>query len=152
MKHQSKLLLATILAGSIGLAGLGISRAQTADTVDTAVTATTTTSTGTTAPMPMFGRGGHHAERLTEQAEKFGMTVAELQTAIESGKPMYQIAAEHGYTYAKAQADRLAEFKTRLDDMVKVKYMTQAEADAIYANAKDNPMMGAGFGGPGRHR
>lgn len=147
--------MATILAGSIGLAGLGISRAQTAEptisNVDTAVPATATdTSTATPATMP--GRGFHHAERLADMATKFGMTTAELQTAIDSGKPMYHIAAEHGYTFAKEQADRLSQMKTRLDDMVKVGYMTQAEADAAYENAQDNPMIGFGFGGRHGHR
>ncbi len=147
--------MATILAGSISLAGLGVSRAQTTDatsSVDTAVTtaATDTTTTETTAPKLIRGR--HHAEQLADQADKFGMTTAELQTALESGKPMYQIAAEHGVTFAKEKVERLAELKTRLDDMVKVGYMTQAEADAAYTNAKDNPMVGFGFGGPhGRH-
>ena len=148
MKHRDKILMATVLAGSIGLAGLGVSHAQTADTtastVDTAVT-TAATSTPTTATMP--GHGMRHAERQAEMATKFGMTTAELQTAIDSGKEMYQIAAEHGYTFAKEQASRLTDMKTRLDDMVKVGYMTQAEADAAYTNAKDNPMIGFGFGG-----
>lgn len=85
---------------------------------------------------------------MTELATSFGMTATELQTALESGKPMYQIAAEHGVTYAKQKATQLTELKTKLDDMVKVGYMTQAEADSAYANAQTNPLMGLGMGGP----
>jgi len=148
--------MATILAGSIGLASLGVSRAQTADTasstVETAVVTTvadSTTTTSTTKP----SRGRHHAERLAEMATKFGMTTTELQTAIDSGKPMYQIAAEHGYTYAEEKTTRLAEIKAKLDDMVKVKYMTQAEADAAYAEAQSSTMIGGpGFGKLHGHR
>lgn len=147
MKHKNTIVMATILAGSIGLAGLGISRAQTASTTSSTVdTATTTTAatTSTTPPHGMMDRGQH----LADLATKFGMTTTELQTALDAGTPMYQIAAEHGVTYAKEQTERLAELKTQLDDMVKVGYMTQTEADAVYANAKDNPTVGFGFGGP----
>lgn len=158
MKHTNKIVMATVLAGSMSLAGLGISRAQAADasaTVGTAVdTAINTTTATTTAPAAVTsGRGQHRAERLADQAEKFGMTTTELQTALDSGTPMYQIAAEHGVTYAKEKATRLAEMKNRLDDMVKVKYMTQAEADAAYAEAQSSTMIGGpGFGGPHGHR
>lgn len=154
MKHRNLLLAATVLASSIGLAGLGISHAQSTDTsttttdsaVDTAVTATaTTTSNTTTTPY----RGGHHGRDLSEQATRFNMTVADLQAALDAGTPMYQIAAEHGVTYSSEKTQRLADLKTRLDDMVKVKYMTQAEADAVYNEAKDSAMIGRlGGGGP----
>lgn len=94
-------------------------------------------------PAPHFKMRGEH---LGDMATKFGMTETELKRAIDSGKPIYQIAAEHGVTYAKEQAERMATLKTQLDDMVKVKYMTQAEADAAYDNAKDSPMVGFEMG------
>lgn len=135
------------LAIGVALASLGIARAQTTTTaVDSAVTTNAATSTGT----PPMMRGGHRGpggSMLDDQAKKFNMTTAELQTELQAGKPMYQIAAEHGVTYAAEQAQRLTDLKTRLDDMVKVKYMTQAEADAAYQNAKDNPQIGPGVGG-----
>ncbi len=157
MKHTNTFVVATVLASSIGLAGIGISRAQTADTastaVDTAVTATTSTSTAATTTTPVTGIGRHHGKDLAELATKFGMTATEVQTALESGTPMYQIAAEHGVTYAEEKASRLAEMKTQLDSMVKVGYMTQTEADAAYKEAQSSTLMGGlGFGGPhGRH-
>lgn len=150
---MNKLLAVTIVSGSLGLAGLGIARAHAADAsttsdVDTAVT--TTVSTAPTVTTPLVGRGERHGQKLTEQATKFNMTVDELQKALEAGTPMYQIAAEHGVTYASEKAERLAELKTRLDDMVRVKYMTQSEADAVYTQAQTNDMIGMGMG-HGRH-
>ncbi len=145
MIRHPRLLLATVLAGSIGLAGIGISRAQSAaSTADTAVDTAATTSTTTTATPVRMG----HRFGLEDAATKFGMTAAELKTQLDAGKEMYQIAAEHGVTFAEEQAARLTDLKTRLDDMVKVKYMTQAEADSVYAAAKANPMVGFGHGGP----
>jgi len=149
MKHRNLLLLATVLASSVGLASLGVSHAQTADTAVDAPVAVTTTDRSTSASAMKPARMQMHAERLADQAKKFGMTTTELQTAIDSGKPMYQIAAEHGVTHATEKSERLVELKTRLDDMVKVKYMTQGEADSAYNEAKDSSMIGGpGFGGP----
>lgn len=153
MQHLNKILTVTVLAGSLGLAGLGIARAQAADTtatsdVDTVVTATATTVTPTTSTSP--ARGERHGQRLADMATKLNMTETDLQKALDAGTPMYQIAAEHGVTYATEQAGRLTELKTRLDDMVKVKYMTQAEADAVYQAAQANPMVGMGMGKGGR--
>lgn len=139
------LIMATILAGSIGLAGIGISRAaSTSSTIDTP------TGMATTAPAghPMMAR--HGGPMLDDMATKFGMSATELKSELDSGKPMYQIAAEHGVTFAKEQEERLSDLKTHLDDMVKVGYMTQSEADSVYASAKANPMIGFGPGGPHR--
>lgn len=150
MKHASKLLVVTTMVGSLGLAGLGISRAHAADatsTVDTATTATTTTTT-----TPTRERGPNHADRLADMATEFNMSTADLQKELDAGKEMYQIAAEHGVTFATQKAQHLTELKAKLDDMVKVKYMTQAEADAAYNNAASNGMVGMGMGmGGGRH-
>lgn len=156
MPHFNKILTITAVVGSLGLAGLGIAKAHAADTgtttsdADTAITtaATSTTTTTTTPPV----EGERHGQRLADMAAKFNMTEADLQKAIDAGTPMYQIAAEHGVTYATEQAGRLNDLKTRLDDMVKVKYMTQAEADAVYQAAQANPMLGMDMGmGKGGH-
>lgn len=129
-------MVVTVLAGSLGLAALGIARAQGTNT--NAATGTTATTTIENKEW----RGGRHGARMTDQATFFKMTVADLQKELDAGKPMYQIAAEHGVTYATEKQQRLTELKTRLDDMVKVKYMTQAEADVAYQNAETNDMIG----------
>jgi hypothetical protein len=149
MRHFNKILTVTAVVGSLGLAGLGIARAQAADTAtttsdaDTAITTAATSTTTTTTTPPTEGK--RHGQPLADMAAKFNMTEADLQKALDAGTPMYQIAAEHGVTYGTEQAQRLSDLKTRLDDMVKVKYMTQAEADAVYQAAQANPMLGMGM-------
>ena len=146
MKHRNKLILALILAGSISLAGIGISRAQTTPVdspLPTAGLAATTPST--TTPPPMMG--GPRGQHLDDLATKLKMSASDLQAALQSGKPLYQIEAEHGVTYQTEKAQRLQDLKTRLDDMVKVGYMTQADADQVYQQAQSQPFIGFGPGG-----
>lgn len=155
MQHFNKILTITAVVGSLGLAGLGIARAHAADTVTTTSDADTaiTTAPAVTTPIVTTSppiEGERHGQRLADMAAKFNMTEVDLQMALDAGTPMYQIAAEHGVTYATEQAQRLADLKTRLDDMVRVKYMTQAEADAAYQSAQANPMVGMGMGRGGR--
>lgn len=94
----------------------------------------------------------HNDQRLTDMAKLFGMSTTELQTALQSGKEFYQIAAEHGVTYDTVQANAETTYKAKLDDMVKVGYVTQAEADAFLKHwqtrAAEDPMIGFGLGGP----
>lgn len=157
MFKRNKLILVIVLAGAMALATIGIVRAQTANTntpaADTQVnsvpsTANTDSQAQTNTTQPCAGK---HQAKLDETAKLFGMSVDDLQKELKSGKQFYQIAAEHGVTYDKLKADRLAEIKTKLDDMVKVGFMTQTEADQIYQQQESQPMMG-GFGfGHGMH-
>ncbi|MBI3956628.1 MAG: hypothetical protein HY340_01425 [Candidatus Kerfeldbacteria bacterium] len=148
MIQRNYLVLATILAGSLGLATLGVVRASSIDSEIATPVATVVTAdeTSSTAAAPMLGRGMHHLQQLEEQAKLFRMTTDDLIAAIESGKPMYQIAAEHGVTYTAIKEQRLAEFRTRLDDMVKVGYMTQAQADEVFQQMQTQPMLGLDVG------
>lgn len=154
MFKRNMLILVVMLAGAIALATIGIVRAQTANTntpVDTQVTATTNTNNANTNQPTTQPCTGKHQAKLDEMAKLLNMSTADLQKELDSGKQFYQIAAEHGVTYDKLNADRLSELKTKLDDMVKVGFMTQSEADQIYQQAQSQPMMG-GFGfGHGMH-
>lgn len=152
MSKSSKLFLAVIMASSLALAAIGVARAQTDTVVTTAADTQVATPAATVMGQPVHdGRGERHQERLEEKATLFNMSVGDLEKEIEAGKPMYQIAAEHGVTYDTMKSKHLSEIKTRLDDMVKVGYMTQAQADEIYQQSQTQPMMdGLGFG-PGKH-
>lgn len=156
MKHLKSGLL--VAAAGIGLTALALTattmvHAQSATgdvevpasavvTDDTTIPTTTSTTTPT---IP-----DHEQRRLNEMASLLGMTPTDLQNALQSGKPFYQIAAEHGVTYDKLQAQRETQFKARLDDMVKVGYLTQAEANTMLqqyqTQAQQMPMGGMGFG------
>ncbi len=150
MSKSSKLFLAVVMASSLALAAIGVVHAQTAN--DTTTASSNTVQSATVAEQPIHnGRNGRHLERLEEQATLFNMSVEDLEKEIESGKPMYQIAAEHGVTYDTMKTRHLSDLKAKLDDMVKVGYMTQTQADEIYQQAQTQPVMaGLGFG-PGNH-
>ncbi len=151
MQHKSKLVLATVLAGSIGLAGLGVARAQsTADTpVISSATPVVTADDSGSSSVPLPPRAEHLQHRLEDQAADLGISADDLKAELASGKPFYQIAAEHGVTYDDLKAKQLEQRKTRLDDMVKVGFLTQAQADAAYQQAQSTIFIG-GFG-PGPH-
>lgn len=150
MHKRNMLILVVVLAGVIALATIGIVRAQTANTNtsgDTQVTATTNTNTANTNQSATQPCSGKHQAKLDEMTKLLNMSTADLQKELDSGKQFYQIAAEHGVTYDKLNADRLSELKTKLDEMVKVGFMTQSEADQIYQQQESQPMMdGFGFG------
>lgn len=110
----------------------------------TAIPTTTATSTVT----------DHHQKRLDEMASILGMSATDLQNELQSGKEFYQIAAEHGVTYDKLKAQGGAQFKARLDDMVRVGYLTQDEANTMlpqYQTQEQQMPMAGMFGGWGRH-
>ncbi len=154
MKHRLSIALLAAGAGLLTTIGIWATTATHAATsplsgVDQQVPAVSMTAT-TTAPTPM---GNHHQQKLAAMAELLGITSDQLQTELQSGKEFYQIAAEHGVTYDKLKANQDSVYKARLDDMVKVGYLTQAEADAAYAQyqaqvqqAPVGGMMGFGHG------
>lgn len=153
MNHGQKILAVIGVVGSIGLVSLGIVKAQTLATTtndQSAITAATTTPP--TAPIEdeRLEQGGRHQAMLEQQATLFKMTVTDLQNEIQAGKPMYQIAAEHGVTFDTIKADRLAKIETELDAKVKVGFMTQAQADEELKKFDNVPMMGFGHGMHGR--
>jgi len=133
---------------AVVLVTAGIVNAQTGDVrIESTTSATLAAETENSVTGDVaVGRFGRHGAMLEDRAERLGITTDELQSEIESGKSWYQIAAEHGLTYAEEKADRLADVKSRLDDMVKVGYMTQAEADAAYGQAENSAMIGGGLG------
>ncbi|MBI4090069.1 MAG: hypothetical protein HY421_01575 [Candidatus Kerfeldbacteria bacterium] len=154
MIQRNQLVLATILAGAIGLATLGIVRAQSsADGVDqpvvsTAVTTAESATPATTTTIPVMGkRHGHH---LQEMADLLGLSLTDLQAKLDSGTPLYKIMTEKGWTYTKLMERRQADFEATLKDMVSVGYLTQEQADQFLVTFKERiasgEMMPMGFG------
>lgn len=153
MRTSVKVALAVLgiaITSAIGTIATHMVRAAT--TTNEVTVATTGTTSSTTAPTPTM-KGDHGLQRLAEMATLLGMTESDLQTQLENGTPFYQIAAAHGITYDKVKANAETQYKATLDDMVKVGYLTQAEADSFLqqyqTNTQQNPdlgMMGMGHG------
>ena len=128
-----------------------------------------------TAGLPMHGgKGGHGgpgghgpAKFATAQlATTLKLTEAELQTQLQSGKTLKQIADAQNVDIADVKATLTSDFKAHLDEEVKSGEHTQAEADAKLAefNTRLDDMVngvrpaggpeghgrgGRGHGGPG---
>jgi hypothetical protein len=114
----------------------------------------------------MGGRGGFGGGAMrtyVEQAlaDKLGMTLADVDTALASGKSMYQIALDKGIADADVPALLAEVHKTAFDKAVADGVMSQAQADLMYQNMSANGFTaancamngGAGYGrGGGRGR
>ncbi len=72
--------------------------------------------------IPMGGKGGHSPRGLMAAADAvakvLGMTADELKTELQSGKSLADVATAKGVDVEKVKAAILADFKTRLDDIV----------------------------------
>ncbi|MBI5467435.1 MAG: hypothetical protein HY975_04465 [Candidatus Kerfeldbacteria bacterium] len=142
MKHAGKI---AVIAAGIGLASLGLIGTSMVRAETTTNTSTTTTAT------TMADR---HQAHFADLAEQLGVTTDQLQTEMDSGKEFYQIAAAHGVTYAELKASRETDMKARLADMVKVGFLTQAEADSqlkLYQERADEGLFLGGPMGGGKH-
>ena len=125
----------------------------------------------TTAGMPMGrggkggGMGGHGGPAKfasADLAKVLKLTEAELQTQLQSGKSLADIAKAQSVDIADVKAQLTKDFTAHLDEEVKSGEHTQAEADAKLAEFKtrlDDMVngvrpakgMGAGPMGGGRH-
>jgi hypothetical protein len=85
------------------------------------------------------GRGGGHQLDGIKQAmfdaaaKALTITTAELQTQLRSGQTLAQLAQAHNTTEQAVVNAALAAAKTQLDQAVSGGNLTQAQADAIYA-------------------
>ena len=89
-----------------------------------------------TAGLPKHGGNGGHGPRkfVTAQlATTLNLTEAELQTQLRSGKTIKQIAEAQSVDIAVVKATLTADFKAHLDEEVASGEHTQAEADAKLA-------------------
>ena len=107
----------------------------------------------------MGGRGGYGGygpmHDYVEQAlaDKLDLTEAQVETELAAGKPMYQIALDHGIAQADLAAFMNDVHTTAFAAAVKAGAMTQAQADFMLQRMSQNgyeigdcPMGGAGYG------
>jgi len=84
------------------------------------------------------GRGGHGPQKFAtaQLATTLKLTEAELQTQLKSGKTLKQIADTQNVDIADVKTTLAADFKAHLDEEVASGEHTQAEADAKLAEFK----------------
>ena len=106
---------------------------------------------------PKGGKGGHGPAKFAtaELATTLKLSETELQTQLQSGKTLKQIADAENVDIADVKATLTADFKAHLDEEVKSGEHTQAEADAKLAEFKtrlDDMVNGVRpLGGKGGH-
>lgn len=151
MTKTVKVSLLSLAVLGLTAAGLWLTTGARAADIQTADAATTTESVTATA-VPSMGMADRHQQHLEAMADLLGVTAEELQTELQSGKEFYQIAASHGVTYNTLKANEETQVKNRLDDMVKVGFLTQDQADTMLQQyqTKSQEMPIPGLGGPGR--
>ncbi|MEK7631402.1 MAG: hypothetical protein AAB445_00845 [Patescibacteria group bacterium] len=74
---------------------------------------------------------------LDAKAKVMNMTATQLETELQAGKSIADVAASKNVTLDQLKAATLDAQKTRLDAMVQSKTITQAQADERVAQMKD---------------
>ncbi len=96
----------------------------------------------------MMGANGMHEQVWTAVAQKLGLTYAELNTALQNGQTVAQLAQAKGVSVAALKTAALDAMKTSFADLVKQGVMTQEQADWMLDHMDDMPMFNfeQGFG------
>jgi uncharacterized protein YidB (DUF937 family) len=98
----------------------------------------------------MMAAGGMHEQVWTAVAKKLGMTYAELNTAVQNGQTVSQLAQAKGISLDELKAAALNTMKSSFADLVKQGVMTQEQADWMLDHMDDMPMFNFDQGfGPG---
>ena len=101
----------------------------------------------------MMGANGMHEQVMTTVAKKLGLTYAELNTALQNGQTVAQLAEAKGVSLDALKTVALDAMKASFANLVKQGVMTQEQADAMADHMDDMPMFnfeqGFGPGVPG---
>ena len=90
----------------------------------------------------MMGGGQMHEYVEQALADKLGMTKADVETALDGGKSMYQLAIDKGVKEADVTALLTEVHKTAFGKAVADGIMTQAQADLMLQNMTANGFTG----------
>jgi hypothetical protein len=74
-------------------------------------------------------------------ADKLGLSVTDLQTQLQQGKSLTDLATAKGLTEQNLRDAGVAAAKTQLDQAVKDGKLTQAQEDSMLNRLKDAPLM-----------
>jgi hypothetical protein len=98
----------------------------------------------------MMGANGIHEQVMTVVAQKLGLTYAELNTALQNGQTVAQLAQAKGVSLDALKTVALDAMKASFADLVKQGVMTQAQTDAMLDHMDDMPLYNFEQGtGPG---
>ncbi|HEY4722155.1 MAG TPA: hypothetical protein VII92_09935, partial [Anaerolineae bacterium] len=100
----------------------------------------------------MMGANGLNTPIETAVAQKLGLTAAELNTALQAGQTIDQIAQSKGVSIDDLNKVALAAVKSALADQVKSGAITQQQADSLLSRVT-TPLLNFGRGrgfGPGK--
>jgi len=153
-----------VLAGAVGLTGLGIGTTLGPAAASAATSSTQAVSDRVTAiknalaglvkdgtltqqqadkvattldsrlPRRRLGPGGHGGGDLDTAASVIGISADDLRTALEGGKTLAEVAQGKGISQATLVDKLVAAEKSRIAAAVKAGQLTQAQADAITAD------------------
>ena len=86
---------------------------------------------------PGFGFGHRIGASLDAAAKYLGLTTEQLRTQLASGKSLADIAGDKGKTVDGLKKAMTADLQAKLDQAVKDKKLTQAQADEILKRTND---------------
>ena len=99
----------------------------------------------------MMAAGGMHEQVWTVVAEELGMTYAELNTALQNGQTVAQLAQAKGVSLDELKTAALAAMRTSFAELIEQGVMTQQQADWMLDRMDDMPMFNFDQGfSPGR--
>ena len=96
----------------------------------------------------MMGANGMHEQAWTAVAKKLGLTYAELNTAVQNGQTVAQLAQAKGVSLDALKTAALEAMKASFAEWVRQGTMTQQQADWMLDRMDDMPMFNfeQGFG------
>ena len=129
---MKKFLISTAMLAAIAAGSIGVANAQTTATSTTSVasTATANAASSTTGAKVRGGNGGGFSVHADTIAKALGMTTADLQTALQSGKSIATIAKEKGVDVNKVIAAFVAEEQAEHPELTAAQ-VTQRVTDRV---------------------
>ena len=98
----------------------------------------------------MMGANGMHEQVWTAVAKKLSLTYAELNTAVQNGQTVAQLAQAKGVSLDALKTVAVGAMKTSFAELVQQGVMTQQQADWMLDRMDDMPMFNFDQGfGPG---
>ena len=98
----------------------------------------------------MMGANGMHEQAWTAVAKKLGLSYAELNTAVQNGQTVAQLAQAKGVSLDALKTTALEAMKASFAELVKQGTLTQQQADWMLDRMDDMPMFDFDQGfGPG---